>query len=87
MELSFADADVAKTGISLTNAYAVSDLEGLKGEPYSFTITNNCTTPVVVDVNVESLSTSTLPINYVKINIPNCAIDAFTIKKFRVIIT
>ena len=59
----------ATNAISLTNAYAIPDAEGLKGSPYIFTVTNNCTSPITVDINLETLSTSTLSKQYVKFNI------------------
>ena len=59
----------ATNAISLNNAYAISDEEGLKGSPYIFTVTNNCTSPITVDINLETLSTSTLSKQYVKFNI------------------
>ena len=59
----------ATNAISLTNAYAIPDNEGLKGSPYIFTVTNNCTSPITVDINLETLSTSTLSKQYVKFNI------------------
>ena len=57
--------------INLLNAYPIEDVEGMKQVPYSFSITNKCTTPVFVDINIDSLATSTLPINYVKLNYKN----------------
>ena len=61
--------------INLENLYPVSDDEGIKYTPYSFKITNKCNLPVLVDINLETLSTSELPINYVKLNYKNVSED------------
>ena len=70
-EFSLADTDAENTGISLVNEYPVPDSEGLLNEPYKFTITNNCNTPIAVEINLETLSTSTLGKKYVKFNLYN----------------
>ena len=56
-------------GVSLTNAYPIPDSEGILGAPYNFTITNNCTVPVSVEINLETLSTSEISKTHVKGNI------------------
>ena len=61
----------ASAPITLINAYPIKDTAGLKQEPYNFTITNKCNVAVEVEVNLETLSASTLSKNYVKYNINN----------------
>ena len=51
--------------ITLTNAYPIPDAEGLEGTPYSFTITNKCNTPIVVDIGMQTIGTG-LNKNYIK---------------------
>ncbi len=65
LDITYADADNNNTGISLSGAYAIPDAEGLQGEPYSFTITNNCNTPIVVDIGMQTIGTGLDP-NYIK---------------------
>ena len=61
----------ASTPITLNNVFPLSDAEGLLQEPYIFTVTNKCNTPVEVNINLETLSSSTLEKNYVKYNLYN----------------
>ena len=51
--------------ITLTNAYPIPDAEGLEGTPYSFTVTNKCNTPIVVDIGMQTIGTG-LNKNYIK---------------------
>ena len=46
--------------ITLENAYPISDEEGRKLTPYTFTITNTCDTLVKYQVNLDILNTTTL---------------------------
>jgi len=56
----------------MSNIYPISDEKGLLTTPHSFTITNNCTTPVAVQINLESLNIDNkLATNYVKFNLDN----------------
>ena len=41
--------------INLTNAYPITDVEGLEGTSYDFTITNNCDSSTNYQINLESL--------------------------------
>ena len=52
-------------GISLSGAYPITDAEGLQGNNYSFTVTNNCDTPIVVDIGMQTIGTGLDP-KYVK---------------------
>ncbi len=52
--------------ISLTNAYAISDTDGKAKTPYTFTITNNCTTSVAATISLVAQSDSTINTSYVR---------------------
>ena len=52
-------------GISLSGAYPITDDEGLEGTPYTFTVTNKCNTPIVVDIGMQTIGTG-LSTNYIK---------------------
>ncbi len=55
--------------INLTNAYPVTDVEGLEGTSYDFTITNNCDSPTNYQINLESLNqvSNSLNADYIKV--------------------
>ena len=60
--------------ISLTDAFPITDEDGLKQTPFTFTIKNNCNSYVKVYITIdstyrESTDTSYLKDNYMKINI------------------
>ena len=60
--------------ISLTDAFPISDEDGLKQTPFTFTIKNNCNSYVKVYITIdstyrESTSTSYLKDNYMKVNV------------------
>ena len=60
--------------ISLTDAFPISDEDGLKQTPFTFTIKNNCNSYVKVYITIdstyrESTDTSYLKDNYMKVNI------------------
>ena len=60
--------------ISLTDAFPISDEDGLKQSPFTFTIKNNCNSYVKVYITIdstyrESTNTSYLKDNYMKVNI------------------
>ncbi len=60
--------------IALTDVYPVTDEEGIKGTPYTFTIKNNCTGYVKATITIDSeyrtqTSTTYLNDNYVKVNL------------------
>ena len=60
-----------KNNINLTKAYPISDAEGKKLTPYSFTITNTCDLFASYTVNLEILENNTLPIKYISSMINN----------------
>ena len=60
--------------ISLTDAFPITDEDGLKQTPFTFTIKNNCSSYVKVYITIdstyrESASSSYLKDNYMKVNI------------------
>ena len=60
--------------ISLTDAFPISDEDGLKQSPFTFTLKNNCNSYVKVYITIdstyrESTSASYLKDNYMKVNI------------------
>ena len=63
-----------KNDINLTKAYPISDDEGKKLTPYSFTITNTCDLFLSYTVNLEILNESTMPYKYIKAMVNNEAI-------------
>ena len=63
-----------KNDINLAKAYPISDEEGKKLTPYSFTITNTCDLFLSYTVNLEVLNDSTMPYKYIKAMVNNEAI-------------
>ena len=61
--LSSGCLDISLTGekndIELQDQFPLSDEDGMKLTPYEFTVTNNCTTSVDYQVNLESIGDST----------------------------
>ena len=60
--------------ISLTEAFPISDEDGLKQTPFTFSVTNNCDTYVKLTItleneNRESTSTEFLKDNFIKVNL------------------
>ena len=62
-----------KNDITLTNQFPMSDEDGMKLVPYEFTVTNNCTTSVDYQVNLESIgdSANAIKTNAVKVALNN----------------
>ena len=60
-----------KNEINLTNTYPISDEDGKKLTPYSFTITNTCDTFISYDVNLEMLEGTTMNSKYMAVMINN----------------
>ena len=60
-----------KNEINLTNTYPISDEEGKKLTPYSFTMTNTCDTFISYDVNLEMLEGTTMNSKYMAVMINN----------------
>ena len=44
------------TPITVSEAYPITDAEGLQTTPYRFKLKNTCTTQVGVDINLETLT-------------------------------
>ena len=53
--------------INLENVYPILDEEGIKGTPYTFTLTNNCAELASYQINLEVLNTTTLNSQYIKV--------------------
>ncbi len=67
-----------KNAISLDNMYPISDEEGRKLTPYSFTITNTCDMLAGYTVNMEMLEGTTLNSKYLDVMINNEEIKLLT---------
>ena len=67
-----------KNAISLDNMYPISDEEGRKLMPYSFTITNTCDMLAGYTVNMEMLEGTTLNSKYLDVMINNEEIKLLT---------
>ena len=65
------------TAINLTNTYPITDIEGLEGESYDFTIKNTCTTETNYSINLESLNkqTNSLSADYIKVALSSDTVD------------
>src|SRR5574344_1125266 len=55
------------SAINIVEAISISDAEGLTTDPYTFTITNNCSTYVKASINLEVLSTSTFDSSHIRV--------------------
>ncbi len=63
--ISSACLDISMTGsndINLPDQFPMSDEDGMETIPYTFTVTNNCTTSIDYQVNLETLGDSTTSI-------------------------
>ena len=67
-----------KNAISLDNMYPISDEEGRKLTPYSFTITNTCDMLAGYTVNMEMLEGTTLNSKYLDVMVNNEEIKLLT---------
>ena len=67
-----------KNAISLDNTYPISDEEGRKLTPYSFTITNTCDMLAGYTVNMEMLEGTTLNSKYLDVMVNNEQIKLLT---------
>ena len=63
-----------KDGINLTNAYPITDAEGLKLKPFSFTLRNTCSIFAHYYVNLEMLEGTTLNSKWVATKVNSDAI-------------
>ena len=67
LNISLTDASAS---ISLSNIYPVTDIEGLDGTSYDFTITNTCNTDANYQINLESLKiANSLSADYIKVSL------------------
>ena len=57
--------------INLTNAYPITDAEGRKLTPYTFTLKNTCSMAAKYNLNMEMLSGTTLNSNYLAVLVNN----------------
>ena len=57
--------------ITLNNVYPITDIEGLEGTSYDFTIKNNCSTSTNYQINLESLNqaSNSLSADYIKVSL------------------
>lgn len=60
-----------KNDIKLENAYPITDEEGRKLVPYSFTVTNTCSLFASYNINLEMLEGTTLASKYIKVMVNN----------------
>ena len=67
----------ASSSISLTNTYPVTDVEGLEGKSYDFTITNTCNTSANYEINLESINeqANSLNADYIKVALSSDTVD------------
>ena len=68
--------------INLSKAYPVSDSDGMKNNPYTFTIKNMCTSSADYQINLETLvpSGKKLPDQYLKIDLKSETLSLLTEK-------
>ncbi len=66
LNISLTDASAS---ISLSNIYPITDVEGLEGTSYDFTITNTCDTSANYQINLESINqvSNSLSADYIKV--------------------
>ena len=74
-----------KDEINLTNAYPITDAEGLKLKPYSFTLRNSCSIFAHYYVNLEMLEGTTLNSKWVATKVNSDAIT--TLDKYKTVAT
>ena len=58
--------ELENSAINLTNAFPMTDEDGMKTTPYEFTITNTCDTYASYNINLEILNTTTLSHDLIK---------------------
>ena len=65
------------TSIHLTDAYPITDVEGLKGTSYDFTVKNNCNSSTNYQINLESLNeqVNSLNADYIKVSLSSDTVD------------
>ena len=67
LNISFTEGDA----INLQKTYPMEDEEGKKLTPYTFSLKNECNDKANYQINLETLTGSTLDINYVKVKLNN----------------
>ena len=67
LNISFTEGDA----INLQKTYPMEDEEGKKLTPYTFNLKNECNDKANYQINLETLTGSTLDINYVKVKLNN----------------
>ena len=67
LNITFTEGDA----INLQKTYPMEDEEGEKLTPYTFTLKNECNDAAKYQINLETLTGSTLDINYVKVKLNN----------------
>ena len=67
----------ASASINLTNAYPISDVEGVDSTSYDFTVRNTCDTATNYSINLESLNqvSNTLNADYIKVSLSSDTFD------------
>ena len=67
----------ASSSINLSNIYPITDIEGLDGTSYDFTITNTCSTDANYQINLESIKeqTDSLNADYIKVSLSSNTVD------------
>ena len=65
------------SSINLTNTYPITDIEGLEGASYDFTIENTCNMVTNYSINLESLNeqANSLNANYIKVALSSDTVD------------
>ncbi len=65
------------TSINLSNIYPVTDIEGLDGTSYDFTIKNTCSTDANYQINLESVNeqSNSLNADYIKVSLSSNTVD------------
>ena len=74
LNISLTDASAS---ISLNNIYPITDVEGLEGTSYDFTITNTCNTSANYQINLESINqaSNSLSPDYIKVSLSSDTVD------------
>ena len=65
------------TSINLTDAYPITDVEGLETTSYDFTVKNNCNSSTNYQINLESLNkqVNSLNADYIKVSLSSDTVD------------
>ena len=63
--------NLENSAINLDKHFPISDVQGMNLTPFTFTVTNTCTSVANFQVNLETLSTSNIGKQYIKVAINN----------------